>query len=62
MCSAVARVLRSAAFGQGTGNILLNELHCTGNESRLIDCRHSGIGSNSCDHSKDAGVVCICEL
>ena len=50
-----------ATFGQGTGDIFLVYLRCTGNESRLIDCPHNGIGYHSCSHSEDAGVVCACE-
>ena len=42
----------------GTGQIVLDDLLCTGNESRLIDCPHKGLGNHNCDHSEDAGVRC----
>ena len=46
-------------FGQGTGPILLDDLTCTGTESRLVDCAHDGIGQyDSCTHADDAGVRC----
>ena len=47
------------AFPGGTGAIHLDDLHCTGNESRLIDCPHSGVGVQNCGHYEDAGVRCI---
>ena len=47
-----------AAFGQGTGPILLDNLGCTGNEARLFDCPNNGVGIHNCAHSEDAGVVC----
>ena len=45
-------------FPDGTGAIHLDDLHCNGNEFRLIDCPHSGVGVHNCGHSKDAGVRC----
>jgi len=51
-----------AAFGQGTGPVYLNSVGCTGTESSLLSCSHSGIGV-TCSHSADAGVVCpSCKL
>ena len=51
-----------AAFGQGTGPIYLSNVGCTGSESSLLSCSHSGIGVTSCGHYEDAGVVCPCKL
>ena len=52
-------VVGSADFGQGSGSIWLDSVTCTGNESTLSSCGHLGVGiTRSCDHSKDAGVMC----
>ena len=36
----------------------MDDLSCTGNEQRLLDCRAPSIGSHNCGHSDDVGVVC----
>ncbi|XP_030852007.1 deleted in malignant brain tumors 1 protein isoform X2 [Strongylocentrotus purpuratus] len=52
----------SASYGSGSGSILLDNLACTGAESNLLHCPHSGVGSHNCGHSEDAGVVCSSDL
>ncbi len=47
-----------AAFGQGSGQIWLDNVQCAGTESRLIDCPSNGLGIHNCAHSEDASVVC----
>ena len=54
-----ATALSRAAFGEGTGQIWLDNVACTGSESRLIDCDASSLGSHNCGHHEDAGVRCL---
>ena len=45
-----------AFFGQGTGPILMDNVQCTGTESRLFDCTH--LTTHNCIHAEDAGARC----
>ena len=38
--------------------IVLDDVRCYGNESRLIDCFHAGLGLENCNGNELAGVVC----
>ena len=51
-----AQALNLAFFGQGTGPIQLDDVQCTGTESRLFDCTYTTI--DNCVHAEDAGVRC----
>ena len=50
----------SSLFGSGASSqrIWLDDVACSGSESRLIDCSHAGIGNENCVHSEDVGIVC----
>ena len=49
-----------STVGPGTGPILLENVGCTGTESRLFDCPNSGLEVNTCTHAdNDVGVTCI---
>uniref|UniRef100_A0A8C1E3C2 SRCR domain-containing protein n=1 Tax=Cyprinus carpio carpio TaxID=630221 RepID=A0A8C1E3C2_CYPCA len=57
-CGSAISAPQSAAFGQGSGSIWLDDIKCSGSEGTLTQCSHKGLGKNDCNHGEDAGVVC----
>ncbi|XP_030844524.1 neurotrypsin-like isoform X2 [Strongylocentrotus purpuratus] len=47
-------------FGQGSGNIFLDDVSCKGYEDRITDCEAllNTVGETNCGHDEDAGVKC----
>ncbi|XP_023560196.1 neurotrypsin isoform X2 [Octodon degus] len=56
--SGIAKAWNQAYFGEGSGPILLDEVHCTGNELSIEQCPKSSWGEHNCNHKEDAGVSC----
>ena len=54
---AVAAV-NGAFYGQGRGEIWLDDVNCVGTEKTIRNCSHSGWGSHNCSHTQDASINC----
>ncbi|KAL9846883.1 scavenger receptor cysteine-rich domain-containing protein DMBT1 [Geothlypis trichas] len=57
-CGRAIAALGSAYFGQGSGDIVLDNVRCSGNEASLLRCNHTGWRIHNCAHYEDASVVC----
>ncbi|KAM7170112.1 scavenger receptor cysteine-rich domain-containing protein DMBT1-like isoform 2-T2 [Macrochelys suwanniensis] len=57
-CGQAIEASMNARFGEGSGNILLDDMQCRGNESSLLQCSHRGWGRHNCAHREDASVIC----
>ena len=51
--------VKGGVFPAGSGDILLDDLLCQGDEENLLFCEKFP-GSHTCNHSEDAGVICEC--
>ena len=52
----------SSSYGEGSGPIWMGNVGCTGRESSIGECYHSGWRVDDCNHSREAGVVCLSKL
>ena len=50
--------ISSALYGQGSGQIWLDDVDCAGTEESIRNCSHSQWGSHNCSHENDASVDC----
>uniref|UniRef100_A0A1A8GLG1 Soluble scavenger receptor cysteine-rich domain-containing protein SSC5D n=1 Tax=Nothobranchius korthausae TaxID=1143690 RepID=A0A1A8GLG1_9TELE len=57
-CGTAKAAKSSAFFGPGQGEIWLDDVACTGNETSLLHCPRPPFGENNCRHGEDAGVIC----
>ena len=59
----VAYALREHGGHHGVMNFNLDDISCTGNEMRLVDCFQSGVGNHNCKRGrKEAAVICTGQL
>ncbi|XP_071886550.1 antigen WC1.1-like [Anas platyrhynchos] len=57
-CGGALEAAGSARFGEGSGQIWLDGVNCSGAEAALWDCPAEAWGQHSCGHKEDAGVIC----
>ncbi|XP_039343937.1 scavenger receptor cysteine-rich type 1 protein M130-like [Mauremys reevesii] len=57
-CGHAINATVSAHHGEGSGQIWLDNVNCSGNESNLWACPSRGWGQHNCRHKEDAGVLC----
>uniref|UniRef100_A0A674K0A5 SRCR domain-containing protein n=1 Tax=Terrapene triunguis TaxID=2587831 RepID=A0A674K0A5_9SAUR len=57
-CGRAINATVSAHYGQGSGQIWLDDVNCSGNEANLWACPSRSWGQHNCRHKEDAGVLC----
>ncbi|XP_073726154.1 scavenger receptor cysteine-rich domain-containing protein DMBT1-like [Misgurnus anguillicaudatus] len=60
-CGTPIEVKTGAFFGQGSGPVWLDDVTCSGNEPRVTSCPSKALGTSTCSHGQDAGVICNSE-
>ena len=48
-----------ARYGEGSGQVILDDVTCTGNESSLAECDHREPFTSNCEHDEDVSVRCF---
>ncbi|XP_061534745.1 LOW QUALITY PROTEIN: lysyl oxidase homolog 4-like [Phycodurus eques] len=48
----------STKFGQGQGQIWLDNVNCRGTERSIAECGSNGWGVHDCTHAEDLGIIC----
>ena len=56
--SNVVTVIDRAFYGQGSGQIWLDDLNCAGIEWTIGSCSHGGWGNHNYSHNKNASADC----
>nr|XP_055046948.1 CD5 antigen-like [Misgurnus anguillicaudatus] len=57
-CGLPVAAKTGAFFEQGSGSVWLDDMKCSGNELTVKNCPSKALGTSTCSHSKDAGVIC----
>ncbi|KAM6033114.1 scavenger receptor cysteine-rich type 1 protein M130-like [Theristicus caerulescens] len=57
-CGGAVEAVGSTRFGEGSGQIWLDSVNCSGAEAALWECPAGSWGQHDCGHKEDAGVVC----
>ncbi|XP_075345958.1 scavenger receptor cysteine-rich type 1 protein M130-like [Mycteria americana] len=57
-CGGAVEAASSARFGEGSGQIWLDGVTCSGDEAALWNCPARPWGQHDCGHKEDAGVIC----
>ncbi|KAM6225675.1 scavenger receptor cysteine-rich domain-containing protein SCART1-like [Spheniscus humboldti] len=57
-CGGAVKAVGSAQFGEGSGQIWLDAVNCSGAEAALWDCPAGSWEQHDCGHKEDAGVDC----
>ncbi|XP_067858916.1 deleted in malignant brain tumors 1 protein-like [Heptranchias perlo] len=61
-CGEAVATLSVAHFGPGTGEIVLDDIKCQGDEQYLWNCPNNGWLSHNCQHIEDVAVNCSAAL
>ena len=52
------QVRPGAAFGNGSGQILMDNVACLSSEISILECDYADFNSQNCGHYEDVGVIC----